>query len=303
MNSNKLTIKSVMDLVSWNTLTASLFPFLLGVLYSEYHFQNVDWGKMIIYYIVALSMDLIVNVLDNLDDYEVAKKQNANALLQINPIFKYKLNRKQVMKVVWVLILITGILGIYLVIKTSWILLLLGLLGLITAIIYSKIFQNLPVGELVSGLIMGFLIPFCAIYINTFESFEWSFKNVFSILLVTLPNALWVANMMLANNICDIEYDKKCGRITYPIKVGTQKALRTFDWFNVFALVAIVIAVILKLIPWTTLFTLLLIPYIYKECRIFAKKQDKSQTFLVAVKILAIASLVQCLTFGIGVNI
>lgn len=301
MNKGKLTLTAILDLVSWNTLTASIFPFLIGVLYSQYHYHTVNGLDMIIYFIVALTMDLIVNVMDNLNDYEVAMEQNADELLKINPVYNYHLTKNQVLNIVWIMGVVALGLGIWLVIRTSWPLLILGLLAIGIAIFYSKFFQNTAIGELLSGLTMGFLIIFSGVYINTYSTFTWSWKEIGEIFLVSLPNTLWIANMMLANNTCDIQYDKKCGRTTYPIKVGAKKAVSAFIWFNIFAIVAIVLAVILKLVPWTMLLILLITPFIYNQCKIFKEKQEKSSTFLAAVKILAIGSLVQFITFLIMV--
>lgn len=301
MSKGKLTLSAILNLVSWNTLTASIFPFLIGVLYSQYHYHSVNGWNMVIYFIVALTMDLIVNVMDNLNDYEVAMKQKAVELLKINPVYNYHLTKKQVLNVVRIMCVISLVLGFWLVIRTSWILLILGLLAMGIVIFYSKFFQNTAIGEILSGLTMGFLIIFSGVYINEFSTFTWSLKEIGEIFLVSLPNTLWIANMMLANNICDIRYDKQCGRNTYPIKVGVKKSISAFIWFNIFALVSVVIAVILKLVPWTVLLILLITPFVYKQCKIFKEKQDKGSTFLAAVKILAVASLVQFITFLIKI--
>lgn len=297
MSKGKLTIPALLDLVSWNTLTASIFPFLIGVLYSQYHYKMVNGLNMTLYFIVALTMDLIVNIMDNLNDYEVAVKQKATELLKINPVNNYHLTRSQVLKVVAVLMVIVVGGGIWLVIRTSWPLLILGVLALAITLLYSQFFQNTGIGEVLSGLTMGFLIIFAGIYINTFNVFTWSFKDVGAIFLVALPNTLWIANMMLANNTCDIQYDRKCGRRTYPIKVGAAKAVSAFEWFNGLALIAIIAAVLFKLVPWTVILTVLIAPFVYNQCKIFKRKQDKATTFLTAVKILALGSLIQFITF------
>lgn len=293
----KLTIPVILTLISWNTLSASIFPILIGILYSQYHYHTVNKIDMAIYFVITIMIHLIVNVLDNLNDFEVAVQHKADMILNINPIYKSHLNKKQVLSVIYTLMMITIFLGIWLVIRTNLILLIIGVVALGIATLYSKIFQNSGIGELLSGLTMGFLIVFSGVYINTFSTVPMSLKEIIEVFIVSLPNTLWIANMMLANNICDIDYDRKCGRNTYPIRVGIQKAISAFNWFNVLAFIAIIVAVILKLIPISMLLTLILIPFVYKQCRIFKEKQDKATTFLAAVKILAIGSLIQFITF------
>lgn len=301
MDNNKLTIKAFLDLVSWNTLTASIFPFLVGLIYSLYVFHSVNIKAMIIYLLIALGMDLAVNILDNLNDYDVAKKQKSDNLLVINPIEQYSLSKKQVISILIVILIVTGALGLYLVSITDIIVLCMGIIGILVTILYSLLIQNLPISELVVGFTMGGLIPFAAIYINDYQQFTWSFSQVGSILLLTLPNMMWIANMLLANNICDLDYDKQSGRKTYPIVAGRKQALGTFHLFNIIAIVSILLAVVLKIVPWTMLLIILLIPYIYKQSIVFQNKQVKEETFLAAVKILSFGSILQILSLLIGI--
>lgn len=300
MKESKLTFTAVVNLISWNTLTASLFPVLIGAVFSDYYYHEVSISKMIIYAIVAVTLHLIVNVLDNLDDYTVANQEHADELLQINPVHNFNLTKHQVKKVVTVMLVIVVGLGLWLVQQTAWPLLVLGIIGLIVGLTYSKFFQNTPMGEILSGIIMGFLITFAAVYINTYQSFQWTWNGIWPSILISLPNVFWIANMMLANNICDIDYDKKCGRKTFPISVGKKNAIFTFNLLNVLAFIALILAVVLHFAPWTLLLTLILIPFVYQQCKIFTEKQIKSSTFLAAVKILGLGSLVQFITFLIG---
>lgn len=61
---------------------------------------------------------------------------------------------------------------------------------------------------------MGFMITLICVYINTFEVFNWSAANLWGIFLVALPNTCYIANLMLANNICDLEEDENNKRYT-----------------------------------------------------------------------------------------
>ena len=77
-------------------------------------------------------------------------------------------------------------------------------------------------------------------------------------------------------------------------------ALQAFAIKNVIAFLAIILAVFLGFTPWTTLLTLLLIPFVIKQTRILKARQVKKETFPAAIRILLLGSLVQVVTFALG---
>ncbi|WP_369333511.1 hypothetical protein, partial [Onishia niordana] len=81
-------------------------------------------------------------------------------------------------------------------------------------------------GELASGLTMGYLIFLICVYINTSAVFVWDFATLASTFLVALPSTLLIANLMLANNTCDLEEDEANHRYTIVHYIGRKNALR-----------------------------------------------------------------------------
>lgn len=287
----------IFHLVKLNALLASIFPIIIGILFNIYKFNNINLLYTFIYVLTVISIDLIVIIMDTMDDYKTAKSFNFYDILKDNPIEIYNLPIKNVKQIIHILIIMVILLGLYLVIKIGILLFIIGILGLLTAIGYSKFLHNFPIGEFLSGFFMGFLIPFTLIYVNNCKSNFLNFNNIFSILLVTLPEVLWIANILLANNICDIKYDRITNRITYPIYVGKRKAILTFEILNAISFISVIISVTIKLEPWTNLIIICLVPYVNKQCKIFKKIQDKSSTFKVAPKILLLGSIFQCSAF------
>ncbi|GMA53433.1 hypothetical protein GCM10025857_47900 [Alicyclobacillus contaminans] len=149
---------------------------------------------------------------------------------------------------------------------------------------------------------MGFMISLICVYINTFEAFQWNFSDIFGIVVIALPNTMWIANLMLANNTCDKEEDEKNERYTLVHYIGKTNALRLFVGMNGIALVAILASFLLGLAPWTVLLSFLALPFIYGQVKLFLQKQVKSQTFPCAVKILAVGSIVQVITYALGIG-
>lgn len=166
--------------------------------------------------------------------------------------------------------------------------------------IRTETFVQSTIREVFSGFTMGFMITLICVYINTFEVFNWSAANLWGIFLVALPNTCYIANLMLANNICDLEEDENNKRYTLVHYLGKASSLKLFVGLNTIAMLAILLAVGLGLTPPTMLLMLLTLPFVRKQTQALLKEQVKSKTFVCAVKILAVGATAQVLFFAIG---
>ena len=117
---------------------------------------------------------------------------------------------------------------------------------------------------------------------------------------MALPDELWISNLLLANNICDEQEDNDNHRHTIVHFIGKKWALYAFAVKNTIAFLAIIAAAVLRLTPWTVLLTLLIIPFVVKQTNLLFNKQIKKETFPAAIRILLIGSLVQVVTFAVG---
>ncbi len=104
--------------------------------------------------------------------------------------------------------------------------LLIGLLGAAALAWYvsgSRPASYLPVGELLSGFVMGALIPLAGYCAQTGQ-----FR--LSLLPETLPVVLGIALIMLTNNGCDTARDSTAGRRTLPCLLGERRTRRLYRW-------------------------------------------------------------------------
>ena len=99
--------------------------------------------------------------------------------------------------------------------------LIIGITGCVVILIYSGgpiPVSYLPIGEIVSGVVMGGLIPLgiagCA-----------DGKIHWQLLLYSLPMIAGIALIMMSNNGSDIEKDRKAGRRTLPTCIGRARTL------------------------------------------------------------------------------
>ena len=126
---------------------------------------------------------------------------------------------------------------------------------------------------------MGFGIVFLAVYVNGFDQGNYfphlaksQYRNIemdlialLEILLISLPCIFTIANVMLANNICDLEYDIKNQRFTLPYYIGKRHAIILFNILYVASFVAIILAVFFNLFPKIMLLSLLISIPVYKH--------------------------------------
>jgi len=298
-----LSLKVFLELVQIEAKTASVFPFLIGVCFSWYNYHVLNLGFVIWFFIAMLLFNMAVDVLDNISDYHHAidvddYKKNTNIIGREN------LSLKLVFTIMITMVIISAVIGIALACIIEWPLLIMGVWCYLVGIFYSSgphPFSSMPLGELLSGITMGFVIILISVYLNAFTVIDWNVGTILKIILIAIPTSVWIANVMLANNICDLDEDEKNHRYTLPYYMGKKQAINLFVALNVIAFVAIIVAVVIGIAPWTMLLALLVVPIVIKQTRIFIGKQVKKETFMTAIKILAIGSLAQVVSYAVGI--
>jgi 1,4-dihydroxy-2-naphthoate octaprenyltransferase len=166
-----------------------------------------------------------------------------------------------------------------------------------------KPLSSLPVGEFASGLTMGYLIFLICVYINAHGVFTWDWATIGTTFLVAFPSTALIANLMLANNTCDLDEDQANHRYTIVHYIGRKNALRWWKTALVLSFVAIALAVLLRLVSPVMLVIVFLIPFVIKQAKPYLERQIKRETFMSSVKILMIFSLVQAILMFVGLFI
>ncbi len=295
-----MSIRSFLKLVEIRTKLASLMPFLLGTVYALYHFQTFNFTNFVLMFGSLFIFDMFTTALNNYLDYKRAVKRHGYNYEKHNAIVKYNLTETSVLITIAVLFSLATILGILLAVKTNVVVLALGVLSFLVGICYSfgpVPISRTPLGEVFSGFFMGFVILFLSAYVHVYDHsiVTLGFENsrlsvyinvieVFYIFLLSLITQCTIANIMLANNICDIEDDIENKRYTLPIYIGKERALKLFRAIYYVAFVDIIILVILKVVPIICIFALLTFIPVNKHIGLFYEKQTKKDTFDLSVK-------------------
>ena len=292
-------VKSFLKLVEIQTKIASVTPFAFGILYTVYRYGTLNVLTVLFFFISMLCFDMFTTALNNYKDYKRAIKREGYNYEVHNAIGQYKLKESTVLIMIITLFIIASIFGILTFLRSDIWLLVLGMLCFAVGILYSAgplPISRTPFGEVFSGLFMGFFIPFLVVHASIYDQYpitlalteervvftlDWTL--VLPIFLSSLPAVFCIANIMLANNICDVEDDFTNRRYTLPIQIGREKALILFAAIYALTYLDIISCVVLGYLPVISLLALLPAVKVYSNVRAFFKLQTKKDTFALSV--------------------
>lgn len=310
-----MTLAIFLELVEIRTKLASLFPFLLGVLYAGYYFEAFNPINTVLFFVAMLVFDMATTAINNTMDYVKAK--NLRYRDEENIIGVAGLNVKKVTLLIIGMITFAAVLGLVLTARTSLLLLVIGAVCFTVGILYTFgpfPISRMPLGEILSGLTMGFGIFFIAVLINVADgqlaavTIAWpqfvvtgNLISILAVFLSSLPLVFTIANIMLANNTCDFETDISNNRYTLVYYIGKEIAVKIYGLLYLGVYVAIVLAVLLGFMtPWM-LGVLVTFPIVRKNVRLFTAKQVKSETFALALINMVIIHVTQILMLILGI--
>lgn len=201
-----------------HTLTASFVPVAIGTALALPHgaFRADLFIAMLS---ASILIQAAVNMLNEYYDY----KRGLDHELSVGiggTIVRDGVAPKTVLAIAQGVLGIAFFLGMYLCLKSSWLLLPVGLSCVAAGYLYSGgpyPISATPFGELVSGFFMGLVIIAIAFFIQTGTV-------TIAALLVSIPTSILVGAILMANNIRDLEGDKLHGRKTLAILLGKNSA-------------------------------------------------------------------------------
>jgi len=310
-----MNIKSFLKLVEIQTKVASVFPFTAGTLFAAFYYRQFHFLNFILMLAALLCIDMFTTTLNNYKDYKGAVKRQGYGYEVHNAIVSYNIPPRRVVFILALLFAFAVGFGITLVLNTGFLVLILGALSFAAGFLYSSgpvPISRTPLGEVVSGFFMGILIPFLAISIHLESGWffqlstdshnlliQVNWRDLLYIVLVALPFFGGIANIMLANNICDQEDDRENRRYTLPLYIGTKWSLLLFIFFYALGYFSVLSLILLKVYPWWFgAYFLTLLP-LFRNIRTFFRKQIKAETFVFSVQNFVLTSAVLCVLLAL----
>ncbi|MUG46880.1 1,4-dihydroxy-2-naphthoate polyprenyltransferase [Paenibacillus woosongensis] len=310
-----MAIQKFLKLVEIQTKAASMIPFLLGTVYALFRFQQFNAYHFGLMLVSLLSFDMATTAINNYYDYRKAVKKHGYGYEVHNAIVQYNIKPSAVVAVIAILLTLAVGAGILLFLEVGLLLLLLGGLSFAVGILYSFgpiPISRMPLGEIFSGLFMGFVIIFISAYIHVGERIasltltggtavlQVQLVEVILVFFVSIPAILGIANIMLANNICDMEDDIENKRYTLPVYIGRPNAMILFKMLYYAAYLDLIVLCALRVHPVIVVFVLFTLLPVRKNIKRFADQPTKQFTFGLSVQNFMLTNAARIVALGLA---
>ena len=244
------------------TLPASVVPVLAGTALAFRDGQFDGW-RFVLTLVGSMLVQVGTNLVDEYTDHEKGGSQGK--LLAPYKVITLGLLSAQAVRTGAVLsfAVATGI-GLYLVLVTSWALLLCCAVSLLVAYSYSagpKPLGNMGLGQPLVFIFMGLLMVMATYYVQTTTLTSQA-------LLAALPVACLVTSILVVNDLRDIDEDRQTGKITPISRFGARFGLRTYLLLVAGAYLSVLIWVMVKPAVFPMLLVLLALPQVYTTTRL-----------------------------------
>ena len=160
---------------------------------------------------------------------------------------------------------ITLVIGAYLSSVSSWLIFAIVLAGILGSVLYTAdpvVLKARALGEVTVFVMWGLLVPLGAYMVQT-VAFSWT------PMIASVPIGLFVALVLLANNIRDIDYDGSMKTRTIAVVLGARGAERLYAALVAAAYGFVVLGILARLLPVWSLVVFLTAPAALKLVRMF----------------------------------
>ncbi len=247
-----------------HTLTASFVPVVVGTAVVAPRVESIRLDLFVAMLIASMLIQIATNLFNEYYDYKRGLDTEESVGIG-GSIVRDGFKPGTILVFALTLYGISALLGVYLCIETSWWLLVVGLISMFVGYIYTGgplPIAYTPFGEVVAGFFMGYII----IAISAYLQIGYVPTEAVAI---SVPVAILIGSILLANNIRDLDNDKVNGRKTIACLVGHRRAVYVLIGFFAAAVLSLIIAVLAFEVSWFALLALLSIPLMIKAVRLF----------------------------------
>lgn len=224
-----------------HTWPAAILPALIAMACAASNGYAVSAVMALVLLAICILMQAAVNTFNDYYDYVKGSDSAEDNVDPTDAVLVYNnVNPRSALMLAVGFLVVAFALGAYVIWQAGWIPLAIGIVGAIVVVLYSAgktPISYLPIGELMSGFVMGGLIPLAC-----YQAITKCFDPI--MLIWALPTIIGVGLIMLTNNTCDVEKDIESGRKTLPVLLGRSRA-RTLYHALVWIWIALVIVNVL----------------------------------------------------------
>ena len=204
-----------------HTWPAAILPALIAMACAAANGYTVSAVMALVLLAICILMQAAVNTFNDYYDYVKGSDSAEDNVDPTDAVLVYNnVNPRSALMLAVGFLVVAFAVGAYVIWQAGWIPLVIGIVGAIVVVLYSAgktPISYLPIGELMSGFVMGGLIPLAC-----YQALTKCFDPL--MLAWALPTIIGVGLIMLTNNTCDVEKDIESGRKTLPVLLGRSRA-------------------------------------------------------------------------------
>jgi len=258
------------------TLPAAIAPAIIGNVLA---FRDGNYDLLIGFscVVISLIMQVLANIANDLFDHEKGT-DTPDRLGPIRATASGLISRNGMRTAIVVLIAIAGIFALPLILARGWIVIVLGLLIVISALLYSggkTAYGYRGLGDLFVFVFFGLMATIGTYFMISGRVSEESV--IYSIAMGAL-----IVNILVVNNTRDRFTDEASGKNTLAVKFGRDRMNLEF-LFNLLAAFGLIIGyVLVRRVDFATLLILMSLPIARKNYLNFIQKEGRELNFVLA---------------------
>ncbi len=271
-------------------LTASIVPVLLGTAIAWSVTGAVSVGFFLLTLLAGLLIHMGTNVINDYFDYRSGNDEanqefvrpfsGGSRVIQLGLLTPLEVLSGSIL-----FFALSAVIGFYLAWVSGPLILVLGAIGLVSAVFYTGGFfywAKRGAGELLVGLNFGVLMTLGAYYVQV-QSFSWL------PVVAAIPVSLLIAAVLYINEFPDYTADKQVGKKTLVVRLGRERAVTFYTFIMAGVYLSIGVAVAAGALPATALLGLITLPLALRAV-MYARKHHSSSFDLAPANALTITS-------------
>lgn len=257
--------------------TASIVPVVLGTVIAFNLTQSIHWIHFILTLVGAVLLHAGANVIndffDHLSSNDEINEEFVRPFTGGSRMIQNKLlSPREVLIGAIILLFMGSLIGLYFTYTFGWVILVIGIVGVLSAVLYVAPRINLVgrgIGEFLIGINFGVLMTLGAYYTQT-GSLSWI------PVIASLPVALLISAVLYINEFPDAKADKAVGKNHLVVRLGKEKAVRGYIAIILLTYITLVISVVTDTLPPFALIAMLTFPLALKSIKIAQQYYDNT---------------------------
>lgn len=244
----KHSLKEWFAVTRYWSFPVSVMPVVVTTAYLAWIFEAslINWLNAVLALVGIVFFHAGGNVISDWADYR-SGVDNENAFAVPNLVF-HKFKPEEYLKFGTILLAVGVLIGLVLMLRTGWTLLLVGLLGALLTVGYS-FFKYRALGDLTIFLNFS-ILPILGTTYVAIGSFYWE------ALVLAVPIGLITVAVLHANNALDTESDRAAGIKTFAMLIGVKASARLYVAYMIVPFVCVFASVLIGRLPWLSLLCL-----------------------------------------------